>query len=228
MFEQGYLRLFRVAGIPVRAHWSVPLGLLLFSRLRLAPGVWLGFLIVILLHELGHAFLVRRAGLTVLGIDLSGLGGVCRFAGPTSPWQAGVIAWGGVLAQAALALAAFGAWQARLVSPSTPFGADLLDMLIFGNLWIAGFNLLPVPGLDGATAWPLLKQWWQRRGTGPSPRAKARASERGVVVPLDPYRARKRAERDDDDPPAMPDEVKKEMERILRDAAADARKKKKN
>ncbi len=228
MFDQGYLRLFRVAGIPVRAHWSVPLGLLFFSRLRVAPGVWLGFLIVILLHELGHAYLVRRAGLTVLGIDLSGFGGLCRFAGPTSPTQAGVIAWGGVLAQGLLAAAAFVAWWSGLVAPSSTFRADLLDMLILNNLIIAGINLLPLPGLDGATAWPLIGQWWRRRRSGPSPRAKARASERGVVVPLDPYRAKRRAAREDADPPPMPDEVQREMERILRDAAADARKNKKN
>ncbi|MCC6648117.1 MAG: hypothetical protein IT374_21425 [Polyangiaceae bacterium] len=232
MFEQGYLRLFRVGGVPVRAHWSVPLGLLLLSRLRFAPGVWLGFVIVILLHELGHALLVRRAGLPVLGVDLSGLGGLCRFAGPASPWQAGVIAWGGVLAQAPLAAGAFVAWRAGLVGPSSTFAADLLDTLIYVNLWIAGFNLLPVPGLDGATAWPLLGMWWRRRraprpSTRPTARAEGRAAERGVVVPLDPYRAKRRAERESD-PPDLPDDVRREMERILKDAAADARRKKDN
>lgn len=228
MFDQGYLTLFRIARIPVRAHWSVPLGLLLFSRLRIAPGVWLGFLLVILLHELGHAFLVRRYGLSVLGIDLSGLGGVCKYAGGPSPWQTAVIAWGGVLAQAPLALAAFVAWHFGVVVPRSPFTYELLDMLVWGNLWIAGFNLLPVGGLDGATAWPLLKMWWDRRRVGPSVVAKGRARERGVVVSLDPYRAKKRAERDDDDPPEMPAEIRDEMERILKQAAEDAKKKKKN
>ena len=83
--ERGYLRLFRLRGIPIRAHWTLPLGVLMFSGGRMAPGLWLGIVTLIVLHELGHAYLVHRAGLVNLGIDITGFGGRCRWAGAPSP-----------------------------------------------------------------------------------------------------------------------------------------------
>jgi hypothetical protein len=43
----------------------VLVGLILVGGLR--PGAWVGFLAVILAHELGHAVLVRRFGQHVVG-----------------------------------------------------------------------------------------------------------------------------------------------------------------
>src|SRR5690606_38943391 len=60
MLERGYFTLFSVCGVPVRAHWTLPLGALLLSGGRMAPGLWLGVLLVIALHEAGHALLVHR------------------------------------------------------------------------------------------------------------------------------------------------------------------------
>jgi stage IV sporulation protein FB len=146
----------------VRVHWTLPLGALLLSGLRFAPGLWIGVLVIVATHEAGHALLVHRARLVNLGVDLTGFGGRCRWAGAPTAIQRAVIAWGGVLAQlVVLALAlpvllVFG-W------PDSTFLADLLDAFVRANLLLIAINLLPVKPLDGAEAWPLFRLLWRAR-----------------------------------------------------------------
>ncbi len=161
MFDRGYLSLFRIRGVPVRAHWTLPLGLLMFSGGQIAPGLWLGILLVILLHEAGHAFLVRQRGMVNAGIDVHGFGGVCRWVGRPSEKDRAIVAWGGVLAQALLLAVA---WPLRLLAPiDAPFVADLLEAFTVTNGIILLFNLVPFGGLDGVRAWPLLGMLWRER-----------------------------------------------------------------
>lgn len=171
MLERGYLTLFRARGVPVRAHWTLPLGALLLSGGRLAPGLWLGVLLVVALHEVGHALFVHRFGLVNLGLDLTGFGGRCRWAGHPTEVQRAAIAWGGVLAQLALLIPAVA--LALLLPPlESPFLAGLLEAFTRMNAILIAFNLLPVPPLDGAEAWPLFghlarararKRRWKRK-----------------------------------------------------------------
>src|SRR5262245_31795457 len=58
--ESGFLHLGRFRGVPLRMHVLAPLGALFFSGFRFEPGAWLGFVLIILLHEIGHALLVMR------------------------------------------------------------------------------------------------------------------------------------------------------------------------
>ena len=102
MFDRGYWTVMRWRGAPVRVHWSLALSALVLGGVRLDPAGWLGIVLVVLAHEVGHAVLVRRYRLTVESIDLHGLGGECRYSGLAKGWQTAVIAWGGVLAQALL------------------------------------------------------------------------------------------------------------------------------
>lgn len=161
MFDRGYLKLFRIKGIPVRAHWTVPLGMLMFSGGRMEPGMWVGVLLVIVLHELGHAFVVNRVGLVNAGIDLTGFGGLCRWVGRPTKKQRATVAWGGVLAQ--VVLLAVAAPIFFLVTIPWDFVNELLYALTYSNLVIAAFNLIPFGGLDGKEAWPLLQIWWDER-----------------------------------------------------------------
>jgi stage IV sporulation protein FB len=156
MLERGYLTLGRFHGAAVRLHWSTLVGMLVLTRFHIAPGAWLGFLLVVLVHELGHALLAHRLGMIVVGIDVHALGGGCTYGGlPTRKEQA-TIAWGGVLAQAALLVATL-VVVAVLGWPEGGQLAELADVLTFSNAMVAALNLLPVPPLDGADAWTLFR-----------------------------------------------------------------------
>ncbi len=141
--------------MPIRVHWSTPLGALILGGFRFIPAYWLGFFLLVLAHELGHAFVVRRVGGKVLTVDVMAMGGQCTWTGEVTALQRACIAWGGIWAQALL----FGAAMAVqwLQGPPTTY-ATLLFMRVFttSNLWMMAFNLLPLPPLDGAEAWPLV------------------------------------------------------------------------
>src|SRR5689334_13379042 len=88
-------------------HWAAPLGAVLLGRFQFVPGAWLAFFVVILIHELGHAAVVKAVRAHVEGIDLNFIGGVCKWHGSASPFSRALIAWGGVWAQLPLAIATF-------------------------------------------------------------------------------------------------------------------------
>ncbi len=166
MFASGYWQIARFRGIPLRVHWSLVLGALLFSGFRIEPAFWLGFVLVVLVHEAGHAALVRMYRQHVLSIDITGFGGLTRWSGATTAMQRSVIAWGGVLAQGVLLVATL-AVLALAGPPRTVATAELASVLTTTNLWIMGLNLLPIPPLDGALAWrllPALVERLRRRG----------------------------------------------------------------
>ena len=104
MLTAGYFRVGRLAGADLRLHWSVPVGALVFGSLRFEPFAWLAYFVVILVHELGHALLLRGLGLTIAGLDVTGFGGHCRFRGSADALDHAIIAWGGILAQSLLLL----------------------------------------------------------------------------------------------------------------------------
>jgi Zn-dependent protease len=164
MPQGGYLTLGRWRGVPVRVHVLTPLGALFFTRFRFEPGAWLGFFLVILLHEIGHALLVMRYRLRVSSIDLHAYGGVCRWSGGAGEWERAVIAWGGVLAQAALFAVTASIVQVAGL-PSTLFVRELVDVFLLTNLLLMTINLLPFPPLDGAEAWKLGRLLLQRRSS---------------------------------------------------------------
>jgi Zn-dependent protease len=166
MFDQGYLTLARWRGTPIRAHWSMPLGALVFGGFSFAPAFWVAFFVLVLVHELGHAVLARRYGARVLSVDVTGFGGLCRWSGVVSDYERAKIAWGGVLAQAVLLVAAL-AVLATLGRPTSVIGAQLVSAFVTTNLLIMGLNLLPLRPLDGKEAWllasDLLARWRGRR-----------------------------------------------------------------
>jgi Zn-dependent protease len=152
--DKGFYRLARPFTVALLVHWSLPLGALVASGLELAPVVWLGFFVVVLVHDAGHALLAKWLGQRVLAWELTAVGGACRYRGNASARARALIAWGGIGAQLALALAtwlltgAFGPLEAE-------YAIELSHTFIEINLWVAALNLLPVPPLDGAFAWKL-------------------------------------------------------------------------
>ena len=164
MFEAGYLPLFSVRGVPVRAHWTTPFGALLFSRFEFVPGYWFGFLALIVLHELGHAVLVQRQGLEALSADIHAFGGQCVYQGPATPLDVSIIAWGGVLAQLAVLAGALLVIVA-LGQPDSGFLRSMLQAFVYTNVLLIGLNLLPFAPFDGQHAWRYFgyRRWEKRR-----------------------------------------------------------------
>jgi stage IV sporulation protein FB len=204
MFSSGYLLVARWRGIPLRLHWTLPVGAVIFTGLRFVPGAWVGFVLLIVLHELGHALLARRYRMRVLSVDIHGFGGQCRYTGEPTPRQRAVIAWGGVLAQALLFFAVMLALLVAGQQPSNRFLGELADSATSVNLRIAALNLLPFAPLDGAEAWKLPKLWLDER--------RRRRAKRAVTKP-----------REFDS--TLPDEVEAMLKRAMEDARKRAAKK---
>jgi Zn-dependent protease len=193
---QGF-RVGRVAGIPIRATWSL-VAILALVALALATGllhtadpsagipatvlaavlVAAGFAATIVVHELGHALVARRLGMRVEGIVLWALGGFTMLGGEaTSPGRelalsavgpAASLAAGGALVGLAEGLHGLGAPALLVV------GAAWLGGL---NLLLGGLNLLPAAPLDGGKVLHALI--WKTRG---DPLAATRASTRAGQV----------------------------------------------
>jgi hypothetical protein len=152
--DKGFYRVARPFGVALLAHWSLPLGALLAGGLDFRPLAWLAFVLLVLIHDAGHALMVRWTGNRAVAWELTGFGGVCRWRGGASPAKRALIAWGGILAQALVALTT---WIGTSIfgAPTTPWGATIVSTLIETNLWVMALNLLPIPPLDGAIAWGL-------------------------------------------------------------------------
>jgi len=157
VLENGYLNVGQLKGVPIRFHWSTALGALFFGGFAFRPAFWLAFVVLVLVHELGHALLVQRLGHRALSIEVTGFGGLCRWdGGRATELHRTLIAWGGVLAQAVLLVAAY-AYLALLGPVTNIHEAQILSAFTRTNLWLIGLNLLPIPPLDGAQAWRILK-----------------------------------------------------------------------
>ena len=113
----GSLRLGRYAGIPVRAHWSMALIVMLFGTtlagsLGLTGGIvaTLAFFASIIAHEFGHALVARRYGVQTESIDLWLLGGVASLdREPPTPRADGLIAVAGPAVSLLIGVLALGA-----------------------------------------------------------------------------------------------------------------------
>src|SRR5262249_2370831 len=116
---------------------------------------WLCFFGLVLLHELGHALVVRAVGCRPVAVELTGYGGLCHWQGDPTPIGRAAIAWGGVWAQLLVLFAA----EAYVWLNGLPYrsgaGVIVLSPLIFATAWMIAFNLVPLPPLDGVEAWRL-------------------------------------------------------------------------
>ncbi len=180
------VRLGRIAGVRVGLNWSLVAMVVLvaggladnrflleapgYPRLAYAAAGILtagGLLLGVLLHELGHALVARRAGLGVDGITLNWMGGVTRIQGDADhPGTELVVAGIGPVVSAA-----FGGllWGLRVVAPAVGAGrlaVSALAWLAAINLVLAVFNLVPAAPLDGgrvlhAVVWALTGHRWR-------------------------------------------------------------------
>jgi stage IV sporulation protein FB len=166
------------------------LGLFLLDS-RLGPAglvAWIGAAFTsVLMHELGHAFAVRRAGGQVMGITLHALGGATSWSDPSERigWvrRIGIAAAGAGLGFVVagllfglVRLGVFGKTAATLIpTPFRVFLGDAARLEMWGVFFLGAFiwvtiawglvNWLPIGGLDG---WhilaELLERWLPGRG----------------------------------------------------------------
>lgn len=180
------VRLGRIFGVPIGLNWSLLAIVALFAYGLAAnrfpydaPGdsrelyalagalTALALLVSVLLHELGHALVARRADMTVDGITLSWMGGVTRISGETdSPWREFAVAAVGP----GISLALGGIlWGVRDLAGGLGAGNLLLaavGWLAVINVVLAAFNLIPAAPLDGgrilhAGVWGLTRDRWK-------------------------------------------------------------------
>jgi Zn-dependent protease len=140
---------------PLRLHWSLLLGAVLFCAAQPRPALLGGYLAVLLVHVLGHA--LAASGMGARGFALHGLGGELLLEGDVAPVRRSVIALAGPAAQLALLAAAF----AVRASP------DLYDAFTRRNLVVLLLNLIPIAPLDGKEAWRIFSRLRAARRSAP-------------------------------------------------------------
>lgn len=155
------LRLATVAGVEIRVHLTFVVLLVLVGLGAAAPegpglvpafGWLVALFACVVLHELAHSLVAIRHGIRVPEIDLLPIGGVSRLERePDDPKVELRIAAAGPAASALLG-AAFALVAVAVgvgVWPPTLYGGGLLARLVWANLLLAAFNLLPALPLDG-------------------------------------------------------------------------------
>ena len=162
--------LARIRGVEIRFHFSMlfslPIAYYLFrpndARQTAFAFLWLiGFILCILLHELGHTFAARLFGIEVKSVVIWLLGGFTNLVRKTDkPWQNLVIYSAGPLANIVLTFLCFMGYfvsQINLIVTTETFERYTWGML-FSNLFfslalvnfiLVVFNLLPIYPLDG-------------------------------------------------------------------------------
>jgi Zn-dependent protease len=176
------VRLGRVAGIEIGAHWSLAIVFVLISWTLadqvlpdMVPGgtltaYWLVALFAALLfyfsllaHEMGHALVARRLGVRVEGITLWIFGGVARLGGDAATAGAEArIAIAGPIVSLILAIA----FAVATLTLDAVGGPALVEAgsfwLALSNAMLLLFNLVPAFPLDGGR---IFRAWlWRRRG----------------------------------------------------------------
>ena len=154
------MELGRIAGIPIYLDLMFVLIVVVFGYRYFTSGnlqivslglvVVAGVLVSILLHELGHAIAGRLFGVQTREIELTGLGGVARFA--TALPRSALARSGIFLAGPAVNLVLWlgleqGASAARGIG--APLLVNALLTLSMINFYLMAFNLLPAYPLDG-------------------------------------------------------------------------------
>lgn len=157
-------RIGRIAGIPIFVHWTflILIGWLVIANARAGRSPAeiaseIGFVLAlfgcVVLHELGHALMARRFGVTTDDITLLPIGGVARLQRiPEKPVEELLVAIAGPAVNVVIAMALY-LMGARI-------GLNLRDehVLLRGALWgrlllvnvfLVAFNLIPAFPMDG-------------------------------------------------------------------------------
>jgi len=156
-------RVGRIFGIDIYIHatFALLLGWVAFSHVAGGVGaVWRGLALVIavfaivVVHELGHALVAKRFGVRTRDITLLPIGGVARLERmPEKPIEELLVAAAGPAVNIVLALLLWAvlAFSGASTSPVGigVVGGSFLTKLMWVNVSLAAFNLLPAFPMDG-------------------------------------------------------------------------------
>jgi Zn-dependent protease len=162
---KGSHRIGTVSGIGIFVHWTfwVMLAGLFGYYLYMGATVFAALMGIVLilavfgcvvLHELGHSMAARRYGIPTLDITMYPIGGIARLQRiPRNPKQELVIALAGPAVNLAIAallalLGGVGRGSDSLAMVLAGNGG-LVEMLMWINLTLVGFNLIPAFPMDG-------------------------------------------------------------------------------
>jgi Zn-dependent protease len=132
--------LFRVFDIQIKADWTI-LFLIFWANGSFA--YFAALVLTIILHELGHALIVRSRGGHVEGIILQGFGGMTLWSGSLTQLEQACVALGGPLVNIATAL------LLPMMFPMAMGNSPFTSALVLWGMVLGIFNLLPILPLDG-------------------------------------------------------------------------------
>ena len=164
---------FKISGIPVKFGFSFVFNIFfvfsyIFTPLGL-PAALVSITLIILVHELGHAFMARGRGYRVEGVQVQFAGGYCEHEACDYERDDVLIAWGGVIGQAVL-LAIFIPLYFLLYKSVVAYSLLLQTIFlvfIYHNIFTVVYNLLPFPGFDGRIAWQFVIRRFRRHRADP-------------------------------------------------------------
>jgi Zn-dependent protease/predicted transcriptional regulator len=154
------LSIGRIAGIPIRVHLTLGFLLVWIAISSTIHGlgprdVFAAVLLVaivfaiIVVHELGHALVARRFGIPTREIVLLPIGGIARLARtPDKPSQELLVALVGPLINVAIA-GVLWLFVGGHLDPGASYGRALAIQLVWINIALAVFNLIPAFPMDG-------------------------------------------------------------------------------
>jgi stage IV sporulation protein FB len=156
-------RIARVAGTEIRIHYTFFLLLAWIAWMYGRHGGWQGavygivliciLFLCVVLHEFGHATAARRYGIHTPDITLLPIGGVARLQRmPDKPVEELVVAICGPLVNVVIAGAIWLGLGAHALLSRMPLGDPHIPMLyqiMWVNVWLVLFNLIPAFPMDG-------------------------------------------------------------------------------
>ncbi len=176
---KGALLVSRIKGIEVSIHWTFLLLIAWIvlqnvrSGLAAGPIFWtLAFVtaifICVILHELGHALMARRFGISTKDITLYPIGGVARLESiPRKPKEELLVSLAGPVVNLVIAVSLLPFIDVDSMRNNESVAqigpSNFLLAFSMVNIWLALFNLVPAFPMDGGRVFRALLSFWTDR-----------------------------------------------------------------
>lgn len=165
---RGSFKIARLFGIPVFIHWSFWLLFLFVAYVgKTLPSIAfnsvyvLALFVCVVLHEFGHALSARFYGVSTRDITILPIGGVARLDKmPEKPFQEFIVAIAGPAVNLGIVVVLsvvmygiysfqFGLEEFALHKSSDEMPMQMLYFLLYSNVILALFNMIPAFPMDG-------------------------------------------------------------------------------